>query len=74
LAVKKNIYLKRLGLHISKIRTSKGISQLELASIINKDRQSIQRLERGAVNPSVFYLQEVADGLEISLSKLLDFS
>jgi transcriptional regulator with XRE-family HTH domain len=70
---KKDIYLKKLGKHIRQLRVEKNISQLELASIINKDRQSVQRIERGVINPSVYYLQEIADGLEIPLKELLDF-
>lgn len=69
----KEILLIKLGENIRKIRNIKGLTQLELASRINKDYQSIQRLERGAINPSFYYLIEVSKGLETSLKELIDF-
>ncbi len=63
--------LKKLGNRIREIRTEKGMSQAELANSINKDQQSVQRLEAGKVNPSVYFLFEVAQGLQIELVELL---
>jgi putative transcriptional regulator len=59
-----------LGSRIKAIRKEKGMSQLDLAVSVNKDYQSIQRLERGAINPSYFYLLEICEGLRIKLSDL----
>ena len=44
---------------------------MELAYRTNKDQPSINRLERGRVNPSLIYLAEIAAGLEIDLNELL---
>lgn len=71
--MKKEEFLKKLGKHIIKIRTQKGWSQSELARNFDKERQSIERLENGKINPSAYYLLQVADGLDISLNELLDF-
>ncbi len=68
----KEIILKKLGARIREIRKDKGISQKELAHSIGKDQQSIQRLETGNINPSYYYLIEIANGLEIELNKLLE--
>jgi putative transcriptional regulator len=70
---KKLVFLKKLGLHIQKIRMRKGLSQSELANIIGKDRQSIQRLEAGKINPSIYYLTEIAEGLEVNPKEFLNF-
>ena len=59
-----------LGSRIKAIRKEKGMSQLDLAVSVNKDYQSIQRLEGGAINPSYFYLLEICEGLRIKLSDL----
>ena len=59
-----------LGSRIKAIRKEKGMSQLDLAVSVNKDYQSIQRLERGAINPSYCYLLEICEGLRIKLSDL----
>ena len=69
---KKTLLLK-LGRQIKLLREQKGLSQTELANTINKDQQSIQRLESGNINPSFYYLYEVAIGLQVSINELLDF-
>lgn len=65
---------KRIGERIVELRTQKGWSQSDLARACNKDRQAIEKLESGKVNPTLFTLLEVANALEISLSKVVDFS
>jgi transcriptional regulator with XRE-family HTH domain len=69
----KKEFLTLLGKQIVKIRKKKGWSQSELARNCEKDRQSIERLENGKINPSDFYLKEVATGLEVRVKDLLDF-
>lgn len=69
----KDDFLIGLGKNIVKLRLEKGMSQSDLARACFKDRQSIDRLEHGKINPSAFYLKEVAEGLNVELSKLLDF-
>jgi putative transcriptional regulator len=71
--IKKEAALKKLGKQIKKIRNEKGISQVELANAIGKDQQSIQRLEAGNINPSYYYLCEIAEGLEISIQDIFKF-
>lgn len=65
---------KELGKRIIELREQKGWSQADLARACNKDRQAIEKLENGKVNPTLFTLLEVANALEISLSKLVDLS
>jgi putative transcriptional regulator len=69
--MKKEVLLKILGERIRVIREEKGITQKELAHSIGKDQQSIQRLETGRINPSVFYLYEIAKGLEVDIENLI---
>ena len=64
--------LKLLGEKVAKARESLGLSQTELANIIDKDQPSINRLERGKINPSYIYLMEVCSGLKMKLSELLE--
>lgn len=63
---------KSIGLRIIKFREQKGWTQSDLARACNKDRQAIEKLENGKVNPTLYTLLEIATGLEISLSKLVD--
>ena len=69
--MEKEVLLKKLGERIRDIRNEKGISQKTLAHSIGKDQQSIQRLEAGNINPSFYYLTEIANGLQIELEQLI---
>ncbi|MHB8260873.1 MAG: helix-turn-helix domain-containing protein [Bacteroidia bacterium] len=73
MATSKEIFLKQFGEHIRNVRIKKNITQFDLASNINKDRQSLQRLESGNINPSIYYLYELSEGLEIPLEDLVRF-
>lgn len=66
-------YLIKLGAHISSKRIEAGLNQSELASLCDKDRQNIQRLEKGRINPTAYYLTELAKALKIPTKDLLDF-
>ena len=68
---KKQAFLKKLGERIVAIREAKGLTQTQLAEKCDKDKQSVNRLEKGNVNPSVYYLQQVAEALEVSLYEIL---
>ncbi len=72
LVMKKQEELTILGEQVRKARMNKGMSQTELAHTIGKDQPSLNRLERGRINPSYIYLLEVCEGLEITLIELLE--
>ncbi|MEZ4721966.1 MAG: helix-turn-helix transcriptional regulator [Flavobacteriales bacterium] len=61
-----------LGKHVRSIRQKRGLTQLDLAVRVNKDYQSIQRLERGSINPSFVYLYEIFSGLDINLEEIIE--
>lgn len=65
---------KELGKRIVELREQKGWSQSDLARACNKDRQAIEKLENGKVNPTLYTLLEIAKALEVSLSELVDLS
>ena len=65
---------KKIGQRIIEFREQKGWSQADLARACNKDRQAIEKLENGKVNPTLYTLLEIANVLEISLSKLVDLT
>jgi putative transcriptional regulator len=60
-----------LGTRIKKERELKGLSQTELANIIGKDQPSLNRVEKGRVNPSYLFLLEIAKGLNLPLWELI---
>lgn len=63
---------KKIGQRIIEFREQKGWSQADLARACSKDRQAIEKLENGKVNPTLYTLLEVANALEFSLSKLIE--
>lgn len=65
---------RKIGQRIIELREQKGWSQSDLARACNKDRQAIEKLENGKVNPTLYTLLEIANGLEISLTKLVDLT
>jgi len=52
--------LLQLGLRVKKLREEKGMSQIDLAYKIGKDQPSINRVEKGKINPSIIYLYKFA--------------
>jgi transcriptional regulator with XRE-family HTH domain len=60
-----------LGTRIKNERELKGLSQTELANIIGKDQPSLNRVEKGRVNPLYLFLLEISRGLNLPLWELL---
>ncbi|PSL01242.1 helix-turn-helix domain-containing protein [Cecembia rubra] len=63
----------KLGNRIKEIRKSKGLTQPQLGSLINKDYQDISRLENGKVNPSAFYIWQISKALKIDIEDIYNF-
>jgi putative transcriptional regulator len=70
--VTKDKLKKLIGQRIIELRSKKGWSQADLARECGKDRQAIEKLENGKVNPTLYSLVEIADALGVSLSTLVD--
>jgi len=71
--VNKEQLKKKVGQRIVELRSQKGWSQSDLARACNKDRQALEKLENGKVNPTIYSLLEIAKALEVPLKKLVDF-
>jgi transcriptional regulator with XRE-family HTH domain len=69
--VNKEKLKKKIGQRIIDLRTKKGWSQSDLARAVEKDRQAIEKLENGKVNPTLYSLLEISKALEVSLSELV---
>ena len=68
----KSAFNKKLGLLIRKKRIEKGLTQLQLADKMNLDYQYISRIERGLISPTVFWIKNLCEALEISASRFMD--
>ena len=64
---------KKVGQRIVELRSQKGWSQSDLARACNKDRQALEKLENGKVNPTIYSLLEISKALEVPLEMLVKF-
>ena len=63
-----------LGERIKEARKEKGITQKELALLINKGFSTVQKYEIDVIEPPISVLQKIADALNISIQKLYGIS
>ena len=66
-------FIKFLGVRIRQLREEKNISQQVLADICNVPKSTIERLERGEVNPTVKTLLKISKALNIEFIHLFSF-
>jgi transcriptional regulator with XRE-family HTH domain len=63
----------RLGRHLQKIRTSKGVTQEELAEKLGVSTSWIGRIETGRAVPNLKLLQRIAQALDVRVKELIPF-
>lgn len=64
---------QKIGRRIVELRTVKGWSQSDLARACLKDRQALEKLENGKVNPTLYSLLEISKALGVPLSSIVTF-
>ena len=64
--------LKKFGAHLAKLMEEKGISQRELSSRCDVDHGKISKIINSKANLTLTTLIELAEGLEMHPSELLD--
>ncbi len=69
----KNELKTAIGKRVVELRTQKGWNQSDLARACNKDRQAIEKIENGKVNPTIYSLYEVCSGLQFSLEEMFKY-
>lgn len=70
--LKKKDLNKKIGQRVVHLREEKGLTQAELSRACGKDRQAIEKLEGGRVNPTLYTLYEISRALNLSLPELVD--
>ncbi len=66
-------FLILLGQEIAKQRKKQGLTQLDLASLVNMEKPSITRIEKGRTNPTSLTLLKISKVLKIPISKFFKF-
>ena len=64
---------EQFGKRLKSIRIQRELSQEELAFKCNMQQSHIGQIERGQKNPTLDTLIKISNGLNISLTELLDF-
>jgi transcriptional regulator with XRE-family HTH domain len=63
---------KIIGINIAKIRQSKNLTQIALGDLLDIERQSINRIEKGRTNISIHLLYKIACALEVKIEILFE--
>ncbi len=66
-----NKRLKTLGLNIKFARMKKGISQEELAELVDTSRITISFIETGKQNPTILKIVDIARILDVDIKDLI---
>lgn len=64
-------YLAFIGSNLRKKRDEFGISQQELADNSNIAKSTVQRIEKGTLNPSITILKNISIAMNIDICELL---
>jgi transcriptional regulator with XRE-family HTH domain len=62
----------RLGLRIKALRTHKGLSQEEVAELVERSVDAISKIERGVSLPSLDTLIRLSEPLGVTVAELLE--
>lgn len=62
---------QEIGKNIKKLREEKGLTQEELAFLIDSARNYVGCIERGEKHPSIKTLYKIAIALDTKISKIL---
>lgn len=68
------IVLKKFGDHLRKLREDKALSLRELSYACNIDNSKISKIEQGKVNVTLTTIIDLASGLELHPSVLLNYN
>ena len=72
--VKNEVVLQAFGQHLRRLREARGWSQQALADVSDVSKPTIYRLETARYSVTLDVLASLAQGLEIPLSELMQFS
>jgi len=65
------VYLKKLGKKVSKLRKEHKITQELFAEKLKSHRSTIIRIEKGEINSSINMLRNIASKLNIPIEELV---
>ena len=63
---------KKIGNLLKKLRSEKGLTQEQLAEILNVSNRTVSRWETGSNMPDISLLVEIADFYDISIPEIIN--
>ena len=67
-------FLKKIGLKLKVIRSLRGMSQDEIVNKLDIDKSYYSKVERGLTNPTLLYMKNLAEILDVNLEDLLNMN
>ena len=67
------ILLEQFGNHIRSIRLSKKLTYRKMATQCNVDFSNLRKIEQGKLNVTLITILELAKGLDVPASELLNY-
>ena len=64
-------YSKKLGENLKRIRTGKGVTQIEIAKKLAVNRSFVSNIENGKTNPTLSTITNLANALGVPVNELL---
>ena len=68
----KNNFKKLIGKRVREARKNKGLTQEDLAALIDKTVETVSNIERGVKLPGLATLEDIRKALGVKLSDLVD--
>ncbi|HWK57130.1 MAG TPA: helix-turn-helix transcriptional regulator [Parapedobacter sp.] len=72
MAIDIQTFKTQLGQRIRVLRERRGLTQMELGALMDKDFQAISRMEKGRVNPSAYQVYVLAGALGVPIEEFFD--
>ncbi len=70
--LRKNDYIKKIGLNIRAIRKSKQLTMIELSKKARIRYIQLSRIERGLINTSVSHIYVLAKALDVDIKEIME--
>ncbi len=67
-------FLKKIGLKLKVIRSLRGMSQDDIVNKLDIDKSYYSKVERGLTNPTLLYMKNLAEVLDVNLEDLINLN
>lgn len=67
-------FLKKIGLKLKVIRSLRGMSQDDIVNKLDIDKSYYSKVERWLTNPTLLYMKNLAEILDVNLEDLLNMN